>query len=113
MLPPRACKWLDTLNSSLRELNSLSADFFLGLNAVRVLSIIALLLVFSSSIFVLVNDIRAVNRSMASPSSDMSDCDYIECVLLSIAHFQRHAHEAPSTEAAPSPTSPRASSGRS
>ncbi|CDO68623.1 hypothetical protein BN946_scf184996.g54 [Trametes cinnabarina] len=53
------------------------AYFFLGLNGVRVLSIISLLLVFASSIFVLVNDVEAVNRSMKS-DIDMSDCDYIE-----------------------------------
>ncbi|KAJ3011519.1 hypothetical protein NUW54_g2145 [Trametes sanguinea] len=53
------------------------AYFFLGLNGVRILSIISLLLVFASSIFVLVNDVEAVNRSMKS-DVDMTDCDYIE-----------------------------------
>ncbi|TFK88319.1 hypothetical protein K466DRAFT_585646 [Polyporus arcularius HHB13444] len=50
---------------------------FLGLNAVRALSIISMLLVFSSSIFVLVNDVKAVNHAAAS-SVDMTDCDYID-----------------------------------
>lgn len=53
------------------------AYIFFGLNAVRVLSIIAMILVFASSIFVLVNDVQAVNRSIAS-HDDMSNCDYIE-----------------------------------
>jgi len=39
---------------------------FIGLNIVRALSIIALLLVFSSSIFVMVMDVRAVNQFMAA-----------------------------------------------
>ena len=57
------------------------ADIFLGLNGIRVLSIISMLLVFASSIFVLVNDVEAVNRFMKDASeADMTDCDYIECV---------------------------------
>ena len=39
-----------------------------------------MILVFSSSIFVLVNDIKAVNQAAAS-DVDMTDCDYIEYVL--------------------------------
>ncbi|KAL0952392.1 hypothetical protein HGRIS_006668 [Hohenbuehelia grisea] len=39
---------------------------FIGLNVVRMLSIIALLLVFSSSIVIMVHDIEAVNRFVAS-----------------------------------------------
>lgn len=62
----------------------LSPVIFLGLNAVRVLSIIGLLLVFSSSILVMVTNIKAVNRFQANRianSTDlMLDCDYIECV---------------------------------
>ena len=45
-----------------------------------------MLLVFASSIFVLVNDIQAVNRAMASPQ-DMTDCDYIECVVYLLLLF--------------------------
>ncbi|KAJ7585018.1 hypothetical protein C8J56DRAFT_789259 [Mycena floridula] len=61
---------------------------FIGLNIVRALSIIALLLVFSSNIVTLVHDIQAVNRFLAasktvsaaanSTISDMTDCDYIQ-----------------------------------
>lgn len=39
-------------------------DVFISLNAIRVLSIIAMLLVFSSNIVTLSNDIKAVNRFM-------------------------------------------------
>jgi len=63
---------------------------FIGLNIVRTLSIIALLLVFASNIVTLVHDIQAVNRFLAAGKAntdptganstliDMSDCDYIE-----------------------------------
>ncbi|KAJ7237442.1 hypothetical protein B0H12DRAFT_1057264 [Mycena haematopus] len=55
---------------------------FYGLNATRLLSIVALLLVFSSSILVMVTNIKAVNRFQAvriTNSTDlMLDCDYIE-----------------------------------
>ncbi|EKM55027.1 uncharacterized protein PHACADRAFT_255338 [Phanerochaete carnosa HHB-10118-sp] len=55
------------------------AYVFIGLNAVRILSIIAMLLVFASSIFVLVNDVEAVNNFMKNASDqDFADCDYIE-----------------------------------
>jgi hypothetical protein len=54
---------------------------FMGLNAVRFFSVVGLLLVFSSSIFVMVNDIRAVNDFMAAKqagNANMTNCDYIE-----------------------------------
>ncbi|KAJ7836392.1 hypothetical protein B0H14DRAFT_3109894 [Mycena olivaceomarginata] len=55
---------------------------FAGLNATRFLSIVALLLVFASSILVMVTNIKAVNRFQANRitnSTDiMLDCDYIE-----------------------------------
>ncbi|KAK7038183.1 hypothetical protein R3P38DRAFT_2904867 [Favolaschia claudopus] len=55
---------------------------FLALNAVRFLSIVALLLVFSSSIVVMVTNVKAVNRfqagRIANSTDDMLDCDYIE-----------------------------------
>ncbi|TCD63166.1 hypothetical protein EIP91_005894 [Steccherinum ochraceum] len=52
---------------------------FYGLNAIRLLSIIAMLLVFASSIFVLVKDIEAVNNFMKNSSDeDLLNCDYIE-----------------------------------
>ncbi len=44
-----------------------------------------MLLVFSSSIFVLVNDVKAVNNAAAS-SVDMTDCDYIEYVPPALMH---------------------------
>ncbi|PPR02296.1 hypothetical protein CVT24_011634 [Panaeolus cyanescens] len=64
------------------------AYVFIGLNIVRVLSIIALLLVFSSNIVTLANDIKAVNAFMAagkvasdstnnSTLTEMLDADYI------------------------------------
>ncbi|KAI0929335.1 hypothetical protein AcV5_006630 [Taiwanofungus camphoratus] len=54
------------------------AYIFIGLNAVRVLSIVSLLLVFASSIFVMVEDVQAFNRFMSQPNStNMQNCDYI------------------------------------
>ena len=79
MMPPRACWYFHFYALLTRSRTVHILDYFLGLNAIRGLSIIALILVFASSIFVLVNDIQAVNRAMASPQ-DMTDCDYIECV---------------------------------
>ena len=55
---------------------------FSFLNAIRVISIVSLILVFSSSIFVITTDVRAVNAFLSGKSDqDMLDCDYIECVL--------------------------------
>ncbi|CAL1705745.1 unnamed protein product [Somion occarium] len=55
------------------------AYFFIGLNVIRILSIISMLLVFASSIFVLVMDIKAVSHFMKnSENVDMTNCDYIE-----------------------------------
>ncbi|KAJ3576858.1 hypothetical protein NP233_g132 [Leucocoprinus birnbaumii] len=52
---------------------------FIGLNAVRLLSIVSLILVFSSTIFVMVNNIKAVNAFEANKGNvDMENCDYIE-----------------------------------
>lgn len=53
---------------------------FYGLNVVRAFSLISLILVFSSTIFVMVNNIKAVNFFEANKSGDedMLDCDYIE-----------------------------------
>ncbi|OJA20572.1 hypothetical protein AZE42_09767 [Rhizopogon vesiculosus] len=55
------------------------AYVFISLNAVRALSIIALLLVFSSSILVMVDDVEAVNVfvSGGSNSNSTSNYDYI------------------------------------
>lgn len=61
------------------------AYVFFTLNAIRALSLIALLLVFSSSIVQMVNDIHAIHRSnnptdLGSPdnSTILIECDYIE-----------------------------------
>jgi len=61
------------------------AYVFIGLNIVRILSIIVLILVFSSSILVMVHDVTAVNTFMSearasgnSPQSLLENCDYIE-----------------------------------
>ena len=66
----------------------MTLDTFIGLNAVRALSIIALTLVFASSILTLVHDVEGVNRFIAAGkqnNADISksnntlvDCDYIE-----------------------------------
>lgn len=58
-------------------------DVFIGLNLVRVLSIIACMLVFASSIVTMVHDVEAVNNFLSAEKSNstiaatMLDCDYI------------------------------------
>lgn len=54
--------------------------FFIGLNVVRAFSLISLILVFASTIFVMVTNIKAVNAFVAHKvdNSTMEDCDYIE-----------------------------------
>lgn len=94
MFPPRACESFLLLSSTNRPLTVglVITDFFLGLNAVRVLSIISLILVFSSSIFVMVNDVKAFNSFQSAvqhnPDANATDlfvdCDYIECVSFSL-----------------------------
>lgn len=52
---------------------------FIGLNVVRALSLISLILVFSSTIEVMVTNIKAVNAFEAGKGNvTMLDCDYIE-----------------------------------
>jgi len=55
---------------------------FIGLNAVRALSLVALILVFSSTILVIVNNVKAVNafdgHKNSTDHASMLDCDYIE-----------------------------------
>lgn len=58
---------------------------FIGLNIVRALSIVSLILVFASSILVLVNDVEAFNEfqhaMQTNPNATaeaLRDCDYIE-----------------------------------
>ena len=110
-MPPRACESFSILLSG-KTPSHIHADIFFGLNAVRVLSIIAMILVFASSIFVLVNDVQAVNRSIAS-HDDMSNCDYIEYVSLTSSPNELDSHLSQLAEEAPSRTSPPASSGPS
>lgn len=53
--------------------------YFIGLNVVRALSLISLILVFASSIFVMVTDVKAANRfTAAGLNSSDADCEYIE-----------------------------------
>lgn len=59
--------------------------FFLGLNAIRVIGIISLILVFASSILVMVMDVIAVNtfledaKTSGTPVDQLLEgCDYIE-----------------------------------
>ncbi|KAG1858063.1 hypothetical protein DFJ58DRAFT_913395 [Suillus subalutaceus] len=60
------------------------AYIFFALNVVRFLSIVSLILVFASSIFVIVTDVEAVNAFEAAKQSgnvtaqDFADCEYIE-----------------------------------
>lgn len=63
------------------------------MNAVRVISIIALLLLFSSSVVTMADDIKAVNRFVAAGKSDDSatnstevDTDYIEYAPFTCSH---------------------------
>ncbi|CAE6430599.1 unnamed protein product [Rhizoctonia solani] len=65
----------------------LNAYTFLGLNAVRALSILTLILVFASSIMVMVDDVNAVRRGNDVPTGPLTDasgnefdieCDYFE-----------------------------------
>lgn len=52
---------------------------FMGLNAVRALSLVSLILVFSSTIYVIVTNVKAVNAFNANlANSTMVDCDYVE-----------------------------------
>ncbi|KAF9014144.1 hypothetical protein BDQ17DRAFT_1396190 [Cyathus striatus] len=51
---------------------------FMGLNIVRFFSVVSLILVFASTILVMVTNIKAVNAFMAAKDTDMEDCDYIE-----------------------------------
>jgi hypothetical protein len=104
------------------------AYLFLALNAVRVLSLIALLLVFSSNITVIVSDIKAVNRfqqqsqqpppplnstTATTPTPILITCDYIAFVhsssFIPIFIFLTFTYIAE----AQSPTNPQASSGQS
>ncbi|KAL1743707.1 hypothetical protein HDZ31DRAFT_83223 [Schizophyllum fasciatum] len=64
----------------LLEPEELAPDIFYGLNVVRALSIVSLLLVFVSCIVTIVNNVKAVNYYMAhrTKEDEQVDCDYIE-----------------------------------
>ncbi|KAG9074744.1 hypothetical protein FS749_013665 [Ceratobasidium sp. UAMH 11750] len=71
----------------------INAYTFLGLNAVRALSILTLILVFASSIMVMVDDVNAVRRGAETPSGPLKDasgnefefeCDYFEASTVPI-----------------------------
>jgi len=53
------------------------SHIFYGLNAVRVLSIVALLLTFASSIVTMVSDVRAVNKAQREAHSSDGTCGYV------------------------------------
>lgn len=65
-------------------LDSVAPVSFIGLNIVRALSLITLILVFSSTIFVIVTNIKAVNyfdsQKNGTDSASLLECDYIEYV---------------------------------
>jgi hypothetical protein len=88
MLPPRACESYFSLLVRSHDLIAQPLDVFIGLNGVRVLSIIACLLVFSSSIVTMVDDVEAVNNFIAAGRSNSTsaatvqiNCDYVAYVL--------------------------------
>lgn len=68
------------------QLSKHTIVFFFGLNTVRVVGIISLILVFASSILVMVKDVVAVNdflddaKTSGTPVDQLLEgCDYIEC----------------------------------
>ena len=76
------------------ELNASTLVFFFGLNAIRIIGIISLILVFASSILVMVTDITAVNTFLEDAKDSgtpvdqlLQGCDYIEYVSFSSFHF--------------------------
>lgn len=95
MLPPRGCECLSQPFLLEEILLNQSIDVFIGLNAIRFLSVLALLLVFSSNVVTLANDIKAVNAFMAagkaagaagsaasnSTITSMDNMDYIAYVV--------------------------------
>jgi hypothetical protein len=75
-------------------LNTPILVFFFGLNAIRVIGIISLILVFASSILVMVTDITAVNtfledaKDSGTPVDQLLEgCDYIEYASSPLFHF--------------------------
>ncbi len=91
-------------------------DVFIGLNLVRILSIIACLLVFSSSLVTMVHDVEAVNTLLAAEKSNSTvansllDCDYVMYAPLFVRLACTNSHR-PSLATAQFRTSPLASFG--
>ena len=79
MMPPRARTFVFLPFSSEFFIDR-SIVLFMGLNGVRFLSLVSLILVFASTIFVMVTNIKAVNAFQAHQgnASDLLNCDYIE-----------------------------------
>lgn len=83
MIPPRGCTSLALLMCSVGRADPRSPDIFIGLNIVRILSIIACLLVFASSIVTMVEDVEAVNEFIQAEKTNTTlaysllDCDYV------------------------------------
>ena len=84
--------------------------FFFGLNAIRVIGIISLVLVLASSILVMVTDVAAVNafledaKSSGTPVDQLLEgCDYIEYASSSPTHLL-FLTVTPNTGTAPSRT---------
>lgn len=82
--------------SPVRPLQVINHDlvFFFGLNAIRVVGIISLILVFASSILVMATDVIAVNTFLEDAKSSgmpvdqlLEGCDYIEYVPLRFFTF--------------------------
>lgn len=89
------------LDGSFRppELNTPPLVSFFGLNAIRVIGVISLILVLASSVLVMVTDVTAVNtflqdaKDSGTPVDQLLEgCDYIECVSFRLFDF----HSSPS-----------------
>jgi regulator of extracellular matrix RemA (YlzA/DUF370 family) len=65
-----------------------SLDVFIGLNIVRILSILACLLVLASSIVTMVEDVEAVStlidaeKTNSTLANNLLDCDYVAYVSI-------------------------------
>jgi hypothetical protein len=83
MLPPRGCASLVFHRSSFWMTRPRLPDIFIGLNIVRILSIVACLLVLASSFVTMVHDVEAVNtliqteKSNSTLADNLLDCDYV------------------------------------
>jgi hypothetical protein len=99
-------RWLPTRCSPSRHIY--------WLNVVRALSLISLVLLFASSLVVVVHDIQAVNHfELAKSLNDTAvidntlDCDYIECIHFLFFLFDRAHNLFYLTVAAPCQINPQ------